>query len=432
MTILCGVDFSEQAGRAAEVAARLAAASKEALWLVHVREGQPSDEPAREAQELERARRRLEGEVKALNALAEVHIELRAGLPDEQLLEAARERDARLIVVGAVGRRSAQHTKLGSVADLVARAADRALLVVRDSRPLLAWLKEQRPLKVLLGVEGGESSRLALQWTSTLRQVAPCDVLAARVYWAPEERERLGGVQSISFIGQNPELEAVLSRELSERLQELSGKGTVRSRISASFGRASDFLLEVAEEEGSELVVVGAHHRSRLDRLWYGSVSQALTHGANASVLRVPGRSERLTDVEDVLRVLVPVDFSEVSERAVGRACSVLARGGRLRLVHVEPPRGRAAGEDEVLGRLRALIPAEAAARGLVAEVAVVAHAHAADGICQAAEQFGADFVCMGTHGRGRLARMALGSVADSVLQRTRRPVIFVKPALKD
>src|SRR5690242_15330126 len=103
MSIICGIDFSEAAGRAAAVAARLAAANNEELWLVHVREEQPASGPAREQEEVARARLKLETEAKALLGRADIHTEIRSGLPDEQLLQLATEKGARLIVVAALG-----------------------------------------------------------------------------------------------------------------------------------------------------------------------------------------------------------------------------------------------------------------------------------------------------------------------------------------
>jgi nucleotide-binding universal stress UspA family protein len=47
--------------------------------------------------------------------------------------------------------------------------------------------------------------------------------------------------------------------------------------------------------------------------------------------------------------------------------------------------------------------------------------------ICQAAERLDVDIICLGTHGRTGLPRAALGSIAEAVLNHTRRPVLLAR-----
>jgi nucleotide-binding universal stress UspA family protein len=58
----------------------------------------------------------------------------------------------------------------------------------------------------------------------------------------------------------------------------------------------------------------------------------------------------------------------------------------------------------------------------------VVEHRDAAEAICREAERFGADAICLASHGRGGISKALLGSVAASVMARSRRPVIVVRP----
>lgn len=51
-----------------------------------------------------------------------------------------------------------------------------------------------------------------------------------------------------------------------------------------------------------------------------------------------------------------------------------------------------------------------------------------ADCLKDAAEELKADLIVMGTHGRGHVSSLLLGSVAQSVLQRVNVPLLLVKP----
>lgn len=52
---------------------------------------------------------------------------------------------------------------------------------------------------------------------------------------------------------------------------------------------------------------------------------------------------------------------------------------------------------------------------------------HPSTTICQVAEEDHSDIIIVGSHGRGAIDRMLLGSVSQSVLHRTDRPVLVVR-----
>lgn len=58
----------------------------------------------------------------------------------------------------------------------------------------------------------------------------------------------------------------------------------------------------------------------------------------------------------------------------------------------------------------------------------VVIGASTASTIAAVADEEAADLVAIATHGRGGLARLVLGSVATSVLQRSKAPVLLIRP----
>jgi nucleotide-binding universal stress UspA family protein len=98
-----------------------------------------------------------------------------------------------------------------------------------------------------------------------------------------------------------------------------------------------------------------------------------------------------------------------------------------VHLLHVAT---RKPGEDDqhTADRLRALVPKDAAAKGVVTDVQVLQEDNAWSGIWHAAGRLGADAICMATHGRSGLAEVVLGSQAREVLHRARQPVILVPP----
>lgn len=55
-------------------------------------------------------------------------------------------------------------------------------------------------------------------------------------------------------------------------------------------------------------------------------------------------------------------------------------------------------------------------------------HSEPASGIMQAAERFGADIICLGTHGRAGLSAAISKPVAQQIMAKSKRPLLVVHP----
>ena len=142
-------------------------------------------------------------------------------------------------------------------------------------------------------------------------------------------------------------------------------------------------------------------------------------------------------------QVLVATDFSEPSEAAFmyGRA---LARqfGATLHVVHVvDQLAARVMGLHDAVSQLGVLqMEAEATARTrldlllsdedraqLGARATVLTSTSAADSIVAYARDSRVDLIVVGTHGRGGVARLFMGSVAERVVRSAPCPVLTVR-----
>ncbi len=134
--ILVATDFSETSGRAVELAAAMARDSGAALFVVHVAEipvlGDFTFPVDLITSLTEAASARLDERVASLrDATPNVKGTLRAGIPSEQILAAAAEVRADVIVLGTHGRRGFAHALIGSVAEKIVRLSPVAVITVR-------------------------------------------------------------------------------------------------------------------------------------------------------------------------------------------------------------------------------------------------------------------------------------------------------------
>jgi nucleotide-binding universal stress UspA family protein len=137
-------------------------------------------------------------------------------------------------------------------------------------------------------------------------------------------------------------------------------------------------------------------------------------------------------------RVLVPVDGSEPSRRAIDFLVTRLKRSGPVEVVllNVQPTpeiRALAMHRDVILTDLRQSaekVLAEPCRRldaaGIPCEERIE-FGDVAPSIVKVAREEGCEQIIMGTHGRGAIAGLLLGSVATKVLHLTDVPVTLVK-----
>lgn len=139
-------------------------------------------------------------------------------------------------------------------------------------------------------------------------------------------------------------------------------------------------------------------------------------------------------------RILVPIDFSPstdaILETAIAAADSMDAE---LYLLHVAKPepefityepgpesvREAVANEMAALHRKLHELEETVKARGLKA-VALMIQGYTVEKILQEMDRLNIDLVVMGSHGRGALYNMLLGSVSEGVLRKSKRPVLIV------
>jgi nucleotide-binding universal stress UspA family protein len=135
--------------------------------------------------------------------------------------------------------------------------------------------------------------------------------------------------------------------------------------------------------------------------------------------------------------VLLATDLSAASVRATEEALDIAARSGaRLTVLSVVDPRLLRLPGGRFLRRVdQEQARIEAGVQDLVARARAAAipatflvwHGDPSDAILEAAEAEDADLVVMGSHGRGRLGRLVLGSTSTRVSAESTRRVLVVQ-----
>lgn len=132
-------------------------------------------------------------------------------------------------------------------------------------------------------------------------------------------------------------------------------------------------------------------------------------------------------------KILVPLDGSELSERALAYAGQLAGNNGRLMLVRATLSHRRLGvsemqAQDEAIGEAESYLVnmTELLASGQIDADWRVYYGQAADGILEEAQLHHADSIVMSSHGRTGMSRLLFGSIAEQVLHRTQVPLLLI------
>jgi len=141
--------------------------------------------------------------------------------------------------------------------------------------------------------------------------------------------------------------------------------------------------------------------------------------------------------------ILVPLDGSELAERALVEAKHLALEGSqitlfqviRLPLAVVSPDIGMnmpVVDMEDMYGEAKTYLEhlaAQLVQEGFTADVAFIDADHVADAIVSYATKHQVDLIIKTTHGRGGLSRLVFGSVAEGVLRHARCPILLIRTA---
>ncbi len=208
-----------------------------------------------------------------------------------------------------------------------------------------------------------------------------------------------------------------------------------RIETAVEYGRPVHAILNAVDDRGIDHVVLGSHGRDGAARLLLGSVAETVARRSPVpvTVVRAP------SDARQTETVLVPFDGSTHARNALRHVFEQFPDATVVALFVAHPPTEhvRDAGRfdlsedwaderqdhtESVLGVASSV--AETHDRSIETEDAV---GDPSDGIVAYAESEPVDHIVIGSSGRDGIARLLLGSVAETVVRRAPVSVTIVK-----
>lgn len=289
--ILCPTDFSDTSAHAVDLATMIASWYKARIIGLHVVSAAVTvpefSLPGGSVDELALRSALAARFSRASRAGLGVDVLLEEGSPAALILDKAASLAVDMIVMGTHGTSGFQHLVLGSVTERVLRRAVCPVLTV----PPRAQATSRVPFaRLLCAIDFSESSMAALQYALSLAEESDARLTMLHVLdwpWEEPPPPRLEElpIEQAAALGEYRRYREKMAMTRLNTLVPGSMRLSHRPVARLSNGKPYAQILDVANEEGSDLIVIGVHGRNPFDMMVFGSTTNQVVRRATCPVL---------------------------------------------------------------------------------------------------------------------------------------------------
>jgi hypothetical protein len=275
--------------------------------------------------------------------------------------------------------------------------------------------------KILITYDGSNSAKNALRQACRLAKVDKSWLKLMLVIPQYDGDLELIGISNIKETIEGP------YQKILVEAREIANFEGVNLLTNLTQGEPYEKIVDVAEDENCDLIIMGRKGRSHVERALIGGVTARVIGHTKKDVLVVPGRG-----VIDWGHLLVATDGSPCSQAAVDMALDVAKiRGSRVSVIsvaYINDEYFALAPEqhNQVLKETAQLlddIKQNGSEQGIELNTAI-REGEPFKGICEYADHINASMIVLGSHGRKGLTRLLMGSVTEHVVGLANVPVI--------
>lgn len=300
------------------------------------------------------------------------------------------------------------------------------------------------PIKrILCPTDFSDCSKRAFEHAAAFARRYDAEVTVLHVYLMPPPVAPIPTLDGGSVIIDSAVLADACRQEHEQEMQRFIASmptAGLRLRPLVVEDATIEAILQHADPSHADIIVMGTHGRSGLERILLGSVAERVLRKSPVPVLAVPPNARQ--PEASIARILCPVDFSEPSAHALQYAVS-LARDAQAHLVvahvietvpdadsyqyrFINVPEFHAQVLQAAREQMAAFI---AGAAGRAIEQTFVTGKPSRQIVKLAAER-PFDLIVMGQHGRTAAERLFFGSTTQHVMREASCPVLSIRQAV--
>ena len=216
----------------------------------------------------------------------EMRTELRTGRPHTEILSVASEEDVDHLVMGSHGQSPITSPFLGRVSEAVVRRSPVSTTIVPEAPTAIR--ERDLPGRVLVAVDGSEQAEAAAAYA---------------IETFPDASHTLLNVVNLGFDHDHVDVEGTYLDEIrtahetraEEILESAAAVAAERGgdvETATAYGTPAAEIVDYADDEGYDQIVMGSHGRSLAARLLIGSVAERVARDSPRTVTLVRGEPE--------------------------------------------------------------------------------------------------------------------------------------------
>lgn len=137
--------------------------------------------------------------------------------------------------------------------------------------------------RIFVAFDFSASAERALAWAVDLQRTSGAD--AIRIVHGINSRPPGTGDVSLDMLLPNTEEIAALEKQMLDSAQKFCGEAI--AHVVARANAVGDIIVDEAQRAGSELIVMGTHGRTGVERIFFGSVAEHVVRHAPCPVVTV-------------------------------------------------------------------------------------------------------------------------------------------------
>jgi hypothetical protein len=274
--------------------------------------------------------------------------------------------------------------------------------------------------KLLVATDGSIFSESAIREAINLARICSSKLIAVSVVKTSPEFEDL-----VPQVFEKAEKEM---REHLESVKSRASKEGIDCEIVVHRGEEPfEDIVNDAEKNQVDMIIIGTHGRTGLKRLMMGSVTAKVIGHALCNVLVVPLHAK-----VDCRNILIATDGSRYSDAAASEAIGIAKRcGGSLIVISIALSDKEIIlpedDEEMILAKDNVKKIVELAEKEGVKTEGLTAIGKPYEAIVETSKQKHADLIVVGSHGKTGLNRLLMGSVTERIIGHSESAVLIVK-----
>lgn len=277
--------------------------------------------------------------------------------------------------------------------------------------------------KILVAFDGSESSRNALMQAIKLQETEKSWIRVLVVLPPYEGDLEIIGVSDIKSVLEGS------SEKLIAEAKEIADSERAPIITNVEQGQAYEKIVDVADTENCDLIIMGRRGVHHFERMLMGSVTSRVIGYSSKDVLVIPRDATIRWN-----NILLAVDELKSSEAVVTHAMNfALSYGARITAVSIVDVNDEFYAQvphavDQMVDKAKSLL--EKVKKSLeplgIKTETIVREGEPHEKIVEIAEEKVADIIFMGSHGRTGLKKLVMGSVTEKVIGFSTCPVMVI------